>query len=95
MPPALQAIDSFVATAEAKFGPITIIRREGKVVKKIPWSAFRLEEDDWRRVALCVDILAVRHFPHKPDTDLITYNFRTRPDISKPSHQKPSQRCTA
>ncbi|KAH9853410.1 hypothetical protein C2E23DRAFT_711976, partial [Lenzites betulinus] len=49
---------SFVATAEAKFGPITIIRREGKVVKKIPWSAFRLEEDDWRRVALCVDILA-------------------------------------
>lgn len=54
-----QAIDSFVATADAKFGPITIIRKDGKIAKKIPWSAFRLEDSDWKRVSLCTDILAV------------------------------------
>lgn len=48
-----------MATAEGKFGPITEIRRNGKVVKRIPWLAFRLEEADWRRVKLCADILAV------------------------------------
>ncbi|KAI1782028.1 hypothetical protein LXA43DRAFT_907023 [Ganoderma leucocontextum] len=53
----LQPIDSFVATAEAKFGPITTIRQNGKVVKKIPWNAFRLEQEDWARVKLCIDIL--------------------------------------
>lgn len=55
----VQAINSFVATADDKFGPITTIRRDGKVVKKIPWLAFRLDEADWRRVRLCADILAV------------------------------------
>lgn len=30
------------------------------MVKKIPWLVFRLEEADWRRVALCIDILSVR-----------------------------------
>ncbi|OJT06528.1 Zinc finger BED domain-containing protein RICESLEEPER 2 [Trametes pubescens] len=53
-----EAIDSFVATADAKFGPITIIRKDGKIAKKIPWSAFRLEDSDWKRVSLCTDILA-------------------------------------
>ncbi|OJT02272.1 Zinc finger BED domain-containing protein RICESLEEPER 2 [Trametes pubescens] len=53
-----EAIDMFVATTDTKFGPITIIRVNGKVTKKIPWSAFRLEDSDWRRVHLCLDILA-------------------------------------
>ncbi|KAI1795273.1 ribonuclease H-like domain-containing protein, partial [Ganoderma leucocontextum] len=48
---------SFVATADAKFGPITTIRKNGKVTKKIPWSVFRLEKEDWDRVKLCVEIL--------------------------------------
>nr|VWO96606.1 C2H2-type domain-containing protein [Ganoderma boninense] len=50
-------ITSFTATADAKFGPITTIRKNGKVTKKIPWSAFRLEKEDWDRVGLCVEIL--------------------------------------
>ncbi|KAH9928415.1 hypothetical protein B0H21DRAFT_670095, partial [Amylocystis lapponica] len=48
---------AFVATADAQFGPITTIRQAGKIVKKIPWSAFQLREPDWRRVQLCADIL--------------------------------------
>ena len=55
-----QPITSFTATADAKFGPITTIRQNGKVTKKIPWSAFRLEKEDWDRVKLCVEILEVR-----------------------------------
>lgn len=55
----LQPITSFVATADAKFGPITTIRKNGKIIKKIPWSAFRLEKEDWDRVKLCVEILEV------------------------------------
>ncbi|KAL1948836.1 hypothetical protein VTO73DRAFT_10642 [Trametes versicolor] len=51
-------IDSFVATVEGKFGPITEIRKNGKVAKRIPWLAFCLEEADWQRVRLCADILA-------------------------------------
>ena len=27
-----------------------MIRKDGKIEKKIPWSAFRLSENDWARV---------------------------------------------
>ncbi|KAI0715453.1 hypothetical protein C8T65DRAFT_573172, partial [Cerioporus squamosus] len=52
---------SFIATADIKFGPITQLRKNGKVVKKIPWSAFQLSDADWKRVKLCSDILADVH----------------------------------
>ncbi|KAF5378846.1 hypothetical protein D9615_006888 [Tricholomella constricta] len=53
-----QAIDLFVSTADHLYGSVTTVRCEGKIVKKIPWSAFALSEDDWRRVADARDILA-------------------------------------
>ncbi len=62
-----QPMTSFTATADARFDAITTIRKNGKIVKKIPWSAFRLEKEDWDRVKLCIEILEVRlqslHFP--------------------------------
>jgi len=56
----VQAIDSFVATADQMFGPMTTVRSNGRVVKKIPWSAFRFSNRDWSRVLDAVNILAVR-----------------------------------
>ncbi|GLB45657.1 hypothetical protein LshimejAT787_2500490 [Lyophyllum shimeji] len=37
-----QAIDLFVSTANQLYGPITTIRQNGTISKKIPWSAFAL-----------------------------------------------------
>jgi hypothetical protein len=56
----VQAIDSFVATADQLFGPITTVRSDGRLVKKIPWSAFRFTNRDWSRVLDAINILAVR-----------------------------------
>jgi len=38
---------------------MTIVRREGRVIKKIPWSAFKISEVDWIRVLDAKSILAV------------------------------------
>ena len=46
-------------SADALFGPITTIRQDGRLVKEIPWMAFSLSADDWRRVMDARDILAV------------------------------------
>ncbi|KZS87028.1 hypothetical protein SISNIDRAFT_420140, partial [Sistotremastrum niveocremeum HHB9708] len=46
----------FCATADARFGPITTLRRDGKV-KHIPWKAFKLTDADWERVGQLVEIL--------------------------------------
>ncbi|KAF8067558.1 hypothetical protein FPV67DRAFT_1357976, partial [Lyophyllum atratum] len=48
----------FVSAADEKFGPITTIRREGRIVKHIPWAAFKLSEIDWVRVRDARMILA-------------------------------------
>ncbi|KAL1947386.1 hypothetical protein VTO73DRAFT_14347 [Trametes versicolor] len=53
------AIDQFIITADLKFGPITTIRERGRIVKKIPWTVFQLSGEDWNRVHLCAEILAV------------------------------------
>lgn len=45
-----QAVRLFIAAADELFGPITILRRDGRVFKKIPWSAFKITEMDWVRV---------------------------------------------
>ncbi|KAG1719713.1 hypothetical protein EDB19DRAFT_1647826, partial [Suillus lakei] len=45
-----QAINLFVSSADELFGPITSIRRHGRVTKHIPWTAFALKTLDWERV---------------------------------------------
>ena len=50
----------FVTYADQLYGPITTVRSNGKVVKKIPWLAFKLSNRDWMRVADARNILAVR-----------------------------------
>jgi hypothetical protein len=41
------------------YGPITTLRRNNRVEKHIPWSAFKMVERDWTRVTDARDILAV------------------------------------
>lgn len=48
-----------IAAADELFGPITVIRQQGSVEKKIPWSAFQLLESDWARVSDVKEILEV------------------------------------
>jgi hypothetical protein len=57
-----QAIESFVATADQMFGPITTVRKEGRVIKNIPWIAFRFSNRDWSRVLDAKNILEVRFY---------------------------------
>jgi hypothetical protein len=52
-----QAIRLFIAAANVLFGPITVLRCDGRVFKKIPWSAFRISEMDWVRVLNAKSIL--------------------------------------
>jgi hypothetical protein len=42
------------------YGPITTLRRDSRVVKHIPWSAFKMTDADWNRVIDARDILGVR-----------------------------------
>ncbi|RDB23356.1 Zinc finger BED domain-containing protein DAYSLEEPER [Hypsizygus marmoreus] len=51
------SVNLFISAADELFGPITTIRREGHVVKHIPWAAFKLSETDWDRVRDMKDIL--------------------------------------
>ncbi len=84
----VQAIDAFVATADLKFGPITQIRKNGKVVKKIPWAAFQLSEADWERVKLCSDILAVStHWLLRPHSLRTQSFYRTLTSSSNYARQ--------
>jgi hypothetical protein len=48
------------------YGPITTIRRNNHVVKHIPWSAFKLTDEDWARVVDARDILGVSVFSFLP-----------------------------
>jgi hypothetical protein len=54
-----QPINLFLQSADALYGPITTIRRNGRIEKKIPWSAFILTDSDWERVRDARDILKV------------------------------------
>ncbi|KAF8495240.1 hypothetical protein F5888DRAFT_1616033, partial [Russula emetica] len=47
----------FLKSADALYGPITTVRCNGRIVKKIPWSAFQLADADWGRVKDAQDIL--------------------------------------
>jgi hypothetical protein len=51
----------FIGTADALFGPITTIRRQGRTIKHIPWTAFKFTMADWERVNDTRTIIAVCH----------------------------------
>jgi hypothetical protein len=57
----LQGIDLFLQSGDTLYGPITIIRRNGHITKKIRWSAFTFEDEDWERVKAASNILKVSH----------------------------------
>ena len=52
-------IGLFLSSADEIFGPITTLRRDNRVVKHVPWSAFKLGNSDWERVVDVRDILDV------------------------------------
>ena len=52
----------FVTSADAMYGPITTLRRDNRLVKHIPWSAFKMTDRDWTRVVDAHDILGVSTF---------------------------------
>ncbi|KAF5378162.1 hypothetical protein D9615_007596 [Tricholomella constricta] len=54
-----QAIDLFTSGADRLYGPITTIRSNGRITKKIAWSAFTLTSADWARVHEAKTILAL------------------------------------
>ena len=47
----------FIQSANTLYGPITTICHNGRIEKKILWSAFALTEGDWGWVADARDIL--------------------------------------
>ena len=49
----------FVASADEMYGPITMLHRDNRLVKHIPWSAFKMTDRDWTRVVDAHDILGV------------------------------------
>jgi len=57
----LQPINLFISAADEIFGPITVTQTKGKVIKKIPWSTFRLSDNDWAYVKDVRLILKVCH----------------------------------
>ncbi|KAH9028420.1 hypothetical protein EDB83DRAFT_2230091, partial [Lactarius deliciosus] len=48
----------FISSADQLYGPITTLRRDGRVFKQIPWAAFTLSDLDWARVLDAKMILA-------------------------------------
>jgi hypothetical protein len=46
-------------SADEMYGPITTLRHDGRLVKHIPWTAFKMLDRDWRRVVDARDILEV------------------------------------
>ena len=52
----------FVTSADAMYGPITTLWRDNRLVKHIPWSAFKMTDRDWTRVVDARDILGVSTF---------------------------------
>ena len=73
------------------YGPITTLRRDGRIVKHIPWSAFKMGDLDWTRVTDARDILLVSTFISKPRTRT-HMSFRTLIASNSISPPKSSQR---
>ena len=39
-----------MASADEIYGPITGLRHDNRLIKHIPWSAFKMADQDWIRV---------------------------------------------
>ena len=48
-----------MTSADQMYGPITSLRRDNRLMKHIPWTAFKMTDLDWDRVVDVRDILAV------------------------------------
>ncbi|KAN0111926.1 hypothetical protein V8E52_008016 [Russula decolorans] len=81
---------NMLTTADQWYGPITTIRREGRVVKHILWSAFHFSKTYWERVSEASHILAQSFSAEKEPT-----LWRALPTIKelqtawKAKHDKP------
>ncbi|KAH7904063.1 hypothetical protein BJ138DRAFT_1186766, partial [Hygrophoropsis aurantiaca] len=56
-----QPINLFISSTDELFGPITTIRRHGRVVKHIPWTAFTFLPSDWQHIYDTWVIILVTH----------------------------------
>lgn len=79
-----QSVNLFTSSADALFGPITTIRTNGRLVKHIPWTAFKFTDTDWARVNDVKDILTVRIFQGYFSLRCFTYIFVCAPAGLKP-----------
>ena len=74
----------FISSVDKLFGPITTIQNQkGRVAQKIPWSAFRLDKEDWRQVRDVRDILSVSINHTCTRFQLIDKTYRIRMTFSK------------
>jgi len=56
----IKPIALFLTLADELYGPITTLRSNtNQVIKHIPWTAFKMVEQDWVRVVDAHDILHV------------------------------------
>ena len=89
-----QPINRFIASADERFGDITTLLQEGRVVKRIPWSAFKLYNTDWARVEDTMAILIVRHLSMLiVDGSVIATMSRPRTRSSNHFWRSDSQHC--
>ena len=49
----------FMTSADQMYGPIMTLRCDNRLVKHIPWTAFKMTDLDWVRVIDAHDILGV------------------------------------
>jgi len=48
-----------MTSADEMYGPITMLCANNRLIKHIPWSVFKLSDQDWHRVVDAHDILRV------------------------------------
>ncbi|KZS86738.1 hypothetical protein SISNIDRAFT_420604 [Sistotremastrum niveocremeum HHB9708] len=70
------AVDLFIKSADALFGPITTLKVKGQRAKKISWMAFFLTTEMWENLLRCTEVLedadAIQHL-FSSDTDPTLY----------------------
>lgn len=48
--PYSQAINLFLRSGDALYGPIMTVQCNGQIAKKIHWDAFKISDDHWQRM---------------------------------------------
>jgi len=61
----------FVTSADQMYGPITTLHCDNRLVKHIPWTAFKMTDLDWIRVVDARDILGVHTSVSMQESKLI------------------------